>query len=139
MVTTLVFDFIGVIYLKKESSFFGDYELNEELLNFLAKAKEKFKLYVLTSSLLIDRTQVHTQLKQIFTDVISARKLGLEKYDPKTYRIIAQDHLHADPKEIFFTDDHRVNVDAAKKIGIDARVFRGNKETISLIRKLNKK
>ena len=137
-ITTLLFDFVGVLYIKKESSFFGDYGLNEKLLKFLAGLKGKYKLVILTSSMLIDHTDFIKQLKEVFNEVISARKHGLEKYDPKTYTTIAKEHLHVPLKNIFFIDNNNNNIEAAKQTGIHTLLYRDTDQVITAIKELKK-
>lgn len=48
----------------------------------------------------------------------------LIKPDPAIYRVLL-DRYHLDPAELFFTDDTLENVEAAKALGIDARLFTG--------------
>lgn len=59
---------------------------------------------------------------------------GLRKPDPRIYKLTLE-KLGVLPKQVFFTDDRKENVEAAEKLGINAFLF----ESTSKLRKdLNK-
>ncbi len=49
--------------------------------------------------------------------------MGLEKPDPKAYQLLLE-KVELPANEVVFIDDLEENVEAAKKLGIDAIVFK---------------
>lgn len=154
MIKVLLFDFSRVLLhptdktyagslnnlhreLKDKESYylFNYFELNKELLDFVKSLKDKFKLCIFTTDIIQNDPLIREKIDPIFSKIYSASELGITKRDPESYKFIAND-LGVKPEEIFFTDDTERNVDAAKEAGIEALLYKDNKELISTLKKL---
>ena len=97
MITTLVFDFARVLLFPEDAkypdklnplykqlaqgskfSFFENFKLNQELLDFLQKQVEKYELYIFTSGTMQDAPEL-TDALSIFKKIYSAEDMGLNK------------------------------------------------------------
>ena len=112
-----------------EYPFFEYFELNTELLRYLAIIKERVKIpiYMFTTDAIQERPELKRELESLFDRIISGREivargasqaetLDAVKTDPKSYRFIAED-IHISPQELLFIDDKAANLDAAHKEG----------------------
>jgi len=115
--------------------FFDHFELNMELLDHLEKIKSRLPIYMFTMETIQGSPEIREQIQEVFSKVFSAMKMGVEKSDPESYKIIARD-LGVDPSEIFYTDDKKENVDAAKSAGCRAVQFENNGQLISELQKI---
>jgi putative hydrolase of the HAD superfamily len=59
---------------------------------------------------------------ELFEDAIVSAEVGLLKPDPAIFRHLLQTHALTASETLFF-DDYQVNVDGAKSVGIEARLF----------------
>jgi len=62
----------------------------------------------------------------IFDAVFASHKIGLSKPNPEFYRYILRNE-GVNPENVFFVDDTEVNVLSAKRMGINATLFRDSK------------
>lgn len=62
-----------------------------------------------------------------FDPYLLSYEIGVEKPDPKAFGILIKT-LNVPPGDILFIDDKQENVDAAKKAGIDAILFKSEPE-----------
>ena len=145
MITTLVFDFARVLLFPEDAkypdklnplykqlaqgskfSFFENFKLNQELLDFLQKQVEKYELYIFTSGTMQDAPELADALS-IFKKIYSAEVMGLNKATPEAYRFLA-DSLQKKPDEILFVDDMLENIQAAKEVGLHTLHFQSNEQ-----------
>lgn len=63
------------------------------------------------------------QLYDPFNPCLLSHEIGVAKPDPKAYQILLK-RLNLPAKDIVFIDDKSENVNVAKKLGLDAIVFR---------------
>jgi HAD superfamily hydrolase (TIGR01509 family) len=108
---------------KPNYDFSAHFQLDEDLLGFLATQKDKYKLYIFTSGSIQEASQIKSRLLEVFDDVFSAETIGLTKKDPESYRKIS-DMLGLTPDEVIFVDDSQENVSAAKTAGMNGVVYR---------------
>jgi len=142
MITALVFDFSRVLLFPEDKkysgklnplykeltqnsgfSFFENFTLNQELLNFLQKQTETYALYIFTGG--AENIQDAPELKDalsIFKKIYSEKVVGLSKATPEAHRFIA-DSLQKNPDEILFVDDKLENIQAAKEVGFHTLHF----------------
>ena len=132
MIKVLIFDFSRVLLNVKDKSykgflnnlhkekfqqpgynFFDYFELNEELLLFLDKLKDRYPLYIFTTGSVQNVAEVKKRIEPIFRKIYSAEELVLNKKAPQSYLYIAKD-LNKKPSEILFTDDQFENIQAAE-------------------------
>lgn len=62
-----------------------------------------------------------------FKPCLLSCEIGFEKPDPKAYELLLE-AIQFPAEEVVFIDDKATNVDAAKKLGIDAIVFESEKQ-----------
>ena len=144
MITTIIFDLSRVLLFPKDKNYKGKlnalhkellrksnydilkyFELNDELLTYLAKSKGKVDLYVFTTGVIQNSPKIKNRLNKTFAGVFAAEDLGLDKKDPESYLSIAK-KIGKSPTEILFVDDTIENVKAAKKAGFSVIHFETN-------------
>ncbi|MBI2022108.1 HAD-IA family hydrolase [Candidatus Daviesbacteria bacterium] len=123
--------------LSRDSSYkiFDHFELNEELIKFLSKLRERFYLCIFTTELIQEDPAIQEKIKPIFDKVYSAKYLGFGKTNSKSYKLILKD-LKALPEEVFFIDDTMENLKAAQQAGLQAYKYSSNQEVFQLIERL---
>lgn len=97
-----------------------------EMVSFIPLLHEKYRLAVLSNT-----NDLHYEfLKKIcpkvfecFDDLFLSYKMNLRKPETEIYNKVIE-YCKVKPQDIFFTDDLEVNVNAAKKCGINAFVFK---------------
>lgn len=148
MIRAIVFDFSRVLLFPKDRSYTSslnkrhrelskraDYKLleyfslNEELLDYLDKIKERYELYVFTSETIQDSPELTPRLQATFKEVISALRLGVTKKEPDAYKRIT-DIVGKKPEEILFVDDSPENLGAAKSSGLQVMHYIDNDRAI---------
>lgn len=107
----------------------GDMFHPEPLLNgaFLEELKKKnYRLLAVsnTNELHFEWLQEHYAVLSLFDDYVLSYRVGSMKPDAEIYREAIR-RSGCTPKECFYTDDKPKNVEAARKLGIDAVLFRG--------------
>src|SRR6266705_1940087 len=70
---------------QKDYKFFDHFELNEELLEFLEKIKDKYTLYIFTSETIQETPEVALRIEKIFKKVFSGLRMGLDKKGSESY------------------------------------------------------
>lgn len=98
--------------------------INNEILEIIKDIKEKgYNTYVLSNAPLdIDKYLKDKKLNQLFDGIILSASEKLMKPNKEIYELILN-RFNLDAKESIFIDDKLENVEAAKKIGIDAFQF----------------
>ena len=96
------------------------------MLEILKSLHETYKLYMVSNVNELHFLYVKNKFPQYFkyfSHVFLSYELHLRKPDKKIYQHII-DYIKLPPQNIIYTDDRDELVDAAKKLGIDAFVFR---------------
>ena len=62
-------------------------------------------------------------------------RMGMVKPDPEIYQSMVET-IGLPPERLLFFDDNQINIDAARRIGINAYRVRGVTETLSVLRSL---
>lgn len=70
----------------------------------------------------------------LFTPALLSYEIGVKKPDPKAYQILLS-RLQVPPQAVLFIDNQQVNVEAAKKLGMDGIVFTGTSQLIQELKK----
>lgn len=142
MITTILSDFSRVILNPKDKnykgtlnglhnelleenknySFFDYFEFNEEILNLYKQLKTKYSVNVFTTGTIQNTPEVRQIIDPIFDNIYAAKDFGLDKKQPEAYLFIAN-KLNRKPSEILFIDDQKINVDAAKKVGLSTILY----------------
>lgn len=107
--------------------FEGEKEVNQELLDKISELRQESReVYLATNN---EKYRVGylwntTGLKNHFDGVFSSVDLGLKKPDPEFYLKVLS-ILKAKPEDVVFFDDDEENVESARKVGIDSRLYSG--------------
>lgn len=113
--------------------FLDNFELNSELMKYSNSIKDKVSLYIFTSESIQEDPSIKDDISKLFIKIYSAKKMGMSKKDPESYKHIAQD-IGLNPGEILFIDDSQENLDAAKIAGLATTKYTNNPETIESIK-----
>lgn len=108
------------------------------MFDLLKKLKHKgYELGVISTSSkeMIDWKIEHFKLRNYFDCIIDSGYSGLNKPDPKIYKL-ALNKLKTKPKETIFIDDTQKNVEAANNLGINGLLFTGRNTFIKDLQNL---
>jgi FMN phosphatase YigB (HAD superfamily) len=144
MIKALMTDFSRVLLFPKDKSYSGSlnglhrdlssqanyklldsFELNTELLEYYKSLAAKLELYVFTSESIQDSPELQPFIKSVFKETFSAMKMEVDKKDENAYKKLVAT-VNLDPAEIVYIDDSEVNVEAAKKAGLQTILFKDN-------------
>ena len=107
----------------REEFFAGDV-LDRGLVDFIRSLRRRCKTGLLSNAWPDTREYlVRNDLDEAFDVVVISSEVGMMKPDPAIFEL-ALKGLGASPAEAAFVDDTRLNVEAARKIGIHGIVFR---------------
>jgi epoxide hydrolase-like predicted phosphatase len=105
---------------------------NLPMADFLAGLRPQYKTAILSNA--------STNARQMFAEVMNIDQLvdiiiisaeeGLIKPDERIYNL-ALDRLGVSPDEVVFLDDRRVNVEAARRLGINAIQFHNTAQALA--------
>jgi epoxide hydrolase-like predicted phosphatase len=119
----------------REDFFAGD-RWDEDLLAFIHKLRSRIRTGVISNSWLGTRRAMAKWITpETFDAMVFSAEEKCRKPEEKIYRI-ALDRLGLAPEEAMFFDDFQENVDAARRIGIEAVLFQGAHPTIQKLRKI---
>jgi epoxide hydrolase-like predicted phosphatase len=119
----------------REDFFAGD-RWDADLLAFIHKLRSRIRTGVISNSWLGSRRVMAKWINpETFDQIVFSAEEKCRKPDEKIYRI-ALERLGLVPAEAMFFDDFSENVDAARRIGIQAAVFPGTHPTIETLRKI---
>jgi len=116
--------------LKSKSELFNFYdyfELNNQLLDLYKQLKKKYSINLFTTGSIQNAPEIKDKIYSVFEHVFSAEELGLDKKDPKSYMVIAE-NIHLSPDQIFYIDDQQENIEAAIKAGLFACLYENNQK-----------
>lgn len=110
---------------------------NQPLLAYLATLRPRYRTAILSNSFVgaREREQALYSFGDDFDPVIYSHEEGMEKPDPRFYRL-ACDRLAVSPADVVFVDDREENVAGAQSIGMPAVLFRDNESAMSALRRL---
>jgi HAD superfamily hydrolase (TIGR01509 family) len=111
--------------------FLDHFRLNTELLDHLNKIKD-LPLYIFTSGYVQEAPTAQAAIERIFTAILSADKLGVDKSEPAAYKRLTME-IGADPGVVLFIDDSNANISAAKAAGLQTHHFTGNQELLEYL------
>ena len=105
-------------------AYLSSYAVYPEMLSAAQYLKNKYKTAILSN--LTEEMMRHIianhNVPEYFGATFFSNQIGLVKPEKEAYEY-ALSHLGSTPQETLFIDDSPKNVDAAKKLGIDAFVF----------------
>jgi len=105
---------------------------NAELLNYIAKLKQNYKIGLLSNISSRDRLSirfVNGELESHFDTIVSSGDEGYVKPQPEIYEIAAT-RLGVSPLECLFIDDIAEFCEGAKAVGMQSIQFLNNKQCI---------
>ena len=124
-----------VRWLRRSS--FSRQRLNHDVAEFLASLRPEYRTGILSNAG-SDARSMFTSIfgfDRLVDEMIISAEEGIVKPDERIYQI-ALDKLGVEPEETVFLDDLRVNVEAARQLGIKAVQFFNPSQAISDIRAL---
>jgi len=144
MIKAIISDFSRVILFPKDTNYLGglnnlhkelsqkpDYKaldhfnLNIELLDFYKSLQDKTLFHIFTTDSIQDSHEFQQYLQPIFSKVLSAKKMNVDKKDPGSYKSVAT-QLKLKPNEILYIDDTPDNVQAARAAGFNTVIYTDN-------------
>ena len=151
MTTTILFDFSRVLLHPRDPSYTGSidqlYErtlhknflsyfvLNEALLDFITEHKTTKQLSLFSNAKILFDPYIQKRITGLFTQIFSAKKLGVSKKDPSSYLAIAAS-LHTAPTDILFIDDTKENLIYAHQAGLQTFHYTSNKSLLHTLHKI---
>jgi len=129
-VSPKILDFIRIRMMKPD-------RFNKELATFLNSLRPEINITILSNAGTEGRSMVSGiyRCERYVDDIIISAEEGLAKPDPAIYQL-ALTRLGFHPDEAIFMDDMQENVDAARKVGLHAILFRNTTQVITEINNL---
>lgn len=127
MIKAILFDFFGVLYVRRKLGFRQKYVPNEALIEFSQTLRPKYKVGMLTnmSTGVVDKYFTQEQLDAHFDNTIIAGDVQLVKPQPEMYELAAK-VMKLEPSECLLVDDSQVNCEGARQAGMRALLYRSN-------------
>jgi epoxide hydrolase-like predicted phosphatase len=118
-------------------TFLQNYRPREKMVELVKSLKGTIRTGLLTNNVreFSGFWRAMLPVEEIFDEIIDSSEVGLRKPDPRVYEL-ALERLGAEPSSAFFVDDFAVNVDAARKLGLEAILFTDEDSVIERIRSL---
>jgi putative hydrolase of the HAD superfamily len=106
--------------------------LNTELARYFGALRPRYKTGMLSNSFVgaRERERAAYGFEDLCDVVVYSHEEGLEKPDPRFYRIVT-DRLGVRPGEAVFLDDREEFVQGARDVGMNAVLFGGNEQAIA--------
>lgn len=106
--------------------------LNTDLAGYFAALRPRYKTAILSNSFVGARERERDAygFEDLCDVVVYSHEEGLEKPDPRFYRIVT-DRLGVPPREAVFLDDHEECVQGARDVGMAAVLFGSNEQAIA--------
>lgn len=113
----------------KEYNFFEHYRLNTEILEMYQqfRAEHTLEINIFTSGFVQNDPALQSYLQPLFSHIISAKDIKIEKQDPQAYLKVSE-QLNFKPEEIVFIDDQESNIEAAHVAGMKAIRYVSNEQ-----------
>jgi putative hydrolase of the HAD superfamily len=106
--------------------------LNTELARYFGALRPRYKTGILSNSFVGARERERDAygFEDLCDVVVYSHEEGLEKPDPRFYRIVT-DRLGVRPDEAVLVDDHEICVQGARDVGMAAVLFCDNEQAIA--------
>ena len=106
--------------------------LNTELARYFGALRPRYKTAILSNSFVGARERERDAygFEDLCDVVVYSHEEGLEKPDPRFYRIIT-DRLGVRPDEAVLVDDHETCVQGARDVGMAAVLFCDNEQAVA--------
>ncbi|MBX3225388.1 MAG: HAD family phosphatase [Labilithrix sp.] len=101
--------------------------LNVPLHDWFRACRPRYKTGILSNSWVGAREREHARYAfgDLCDTVVYSHEEGIEKPDPRFYAIVCE-RLGVQPEEVVFLDDVRVNITAARALGMHGVLFTGD-------------
>lgn len=107
---------------------FGEsYRLDQDMVGFVNGLRQSGKVCILATNqekYRVSYMKNEMGLGQVFNHIISSADTGCKKDNPKFYKELFKLIPEIKPREILFFDDRQKNIDIAKSLGINAKLFK---------------
>lgn len=109
-------------------------ELDQELMSFAVSLRPRYATAILSNSGPGAREQEETRygFSALFDPIVYSHEVGLEKPDPRVYRLTC-DLLGVEPHEVVFLDDTPISVEGANEVGMIGVLHTSTSESIRAI------
>lgn len=125
------------IFMKEFCLFLkGFYPGAEKLLKKLSRSPHILACLTDTNPSQWNHLCRRTSINQYFTNCFLSYQIGKRKPDPEVYRAVL-DSFACDPKKILYFDDRDQNVEAGRKVGMEAYRVEGVSELEYKLKELN--
>lgn len=114
---------LAIPTLRLMDLFLASEQPNKEMFSLVEKLKN-YKLAMLSDNFkeMVERIVPKYHLDKLFDHLIFSNEVGMRKPNPKIYQMILE-RLGLSPEECLFIDDHEVNLEGARELGIDTVLF----------------
>lgn len=110
--------------------------LNKKVLALAMKLKKGYRVVILTNvTRRVYRDRGSKYVKQIGARAFTSYSMHLRKPDPNIYKYVLK-KCGVNPSEALFIDDMKINIDAARKIGINGVVFTNYENLLKSLKKI---
>jgi len=104
------------------------HRVNQRVLRMLERSRKKGRKTFLVTNTAYEylneiKRRHHLRFSELFTGIIAPYLTGRMKPDERVFSMLI-DECGVEPEEILYLDDSQKNVETAKNLGIDARVYR---------------
>lgn len=137
MVKAVLFDFFGVLYLKRRLGFRSKFVRNESLLEFSQTLKPRYKVGLFTNmgTGVVDKYFTQEELDNYFDELVIAGDVKMVKPDPDIYELAAK-IMRLQPQECVLIDDTLANCKGAELAGMRAVLYRSTDQARQDLAKL---
>lgn len=103
--------------------------INDSMVNLIKNLKKKYKVGLLTNHITEWITYIidSHKLSPLFDEIVISSKEKFIKPDQKIFKIMLE-RLQVDAPESVFIDDRQINVEGAKKIGMQGLLYTADEE-----------
>jgi len=107
-------------------------DVNWKLLGFIKSLHPRYKVGLLSNAWndLRQTMRERWNMEVLFDDLVISAEVGIVKPDPRIFHF-ALERLGVQPKEAVFIDDTLVNVEAARRQGLEAIQFLDTEQTLA--------
>jgi epoxide hydrolase-like predicted phosphatase len=105
----------------------AEHDSNDVLIERIKQLRHDYKIGMLSNvnKEVLDTVLPQHERDELFDEVVISGEVGIIKPDPAIYELMAT-RLEVAPAECLFIDDRSPNIEAAKRVGMQAVVFTSN-------------
>jgi epoxide hydrolase-like predicted phosphatase len=105
----------------------AEHDCNEVLIERIKQLRHDYKIGMLSNvnKEVLDTVLPQHERDELFDEVVISGEVGFIKPEPAIYELMAT-RLEVAPAECLFIDDRSPNIEAAKRVGMQAVVFTSN-------------